>query len=139
MGNLVTRPDEEKALALRGCVDASCEEAASRIAEADVFLLATGAGWSADSGLAVYRDVAKIEAYAKRGLEYHDICRARWLHEDAALFWGFWGKTCDLKRERKSLQASASRTIGVRSPMRATRSSPSGATSGLRSRRRRSA
>jgi hypothetical protein len=28
--------------------------------QADVLLLATGAGWSADSGLAVYADIAKV-------------------------------------------------------------------------------
>ena len=30
--------------------------------DADALLFCTGAGWSADSGLAVYRDIAKVEA-----------------------------------------------------------------------------
>lgn len=34
--------------------------AAQLVADADVFLLFTGAGFSADSGLATYDDVAKV-------------------------------------------------------------------------------
>jgi len=82
-------------------VDRFCEDAARAVMEADVFLLATGAGWSADSGLAVYSDVAKIEAYARRGLEYHDLCRPAWLDLDPALFWGFWGQCFQDYRKTK--------------------------------------
>lgn len=73
-------------------VNEICAEAGVFIASADVFLLCTGAGFSADSGLAVYADVAQVPAYASRGLSYHDICQPRWLHKDADLFWGFWGQ-----------------------------------------------
>ena len=38
------------------------EAAAAAIATADVLLVTTGAGWSADSGLAVYKDVADVPA-----------------------------------------------------------------------------
>eukprot|EP00439_Symbiodinium_sp_Y106_P036525 s760_g4.t1 len=69
-----------------------CLHAASFLASADVLLFCNGAGWSADSGLAVYRDVAKVQAYKNRDLEYHDICRPEWLFDDPELFWGFWGQ-----------------------------------------------
>jgi len=87
-----TAPSEEQAAQLRGDVQAACEEAARRIAEADVLLLCTGAGFSADSGLAVYADVAEVEAYRVRGLEYHDLCTPKWLRDEPELFWGFWGQ-----------------------------------------------
>ena len=61
------------------------------IKQADVLLVATGAGWSADSGLAIYRDVADVAAYHERGLTYRDICTPQWLEEDPGLFYGFWG------------------------------------------------
>ena len=73
MGNQPMRPKPPHAAALRARVDESCETAAEAILGADVLLLATGAGWSADSGLAVYRDIARIEAYAERDLDYRDM------------------------------------------------------------------
>ena len=91
MGNQPMRPKPPHAAALRARVDESCETAAEAILGADVLLLATGAGWSADSGLAVYRDIAKIEAYAERDLDYRDMCKPAWLAEAPELFWGFWG------------------------------------------------
>ena len=68
-----------------------CARAAKAIDEADVLLLATGAGWSADSGLSVYKDIAKIKAYHDKNLDYADICNPKWIEEDPALFYGFWG------------------------------------------------
>ena len=65
--------------------------AALAIQQADVLLVATGAGWSADSGLAIYRDVADVAAYHERDLTYRDICQPEWLHRDPELFYGFWG------------------------------------------------
>ena len=56
------------------------------------FLWVNGAGWSADSGLAVYADVAKVPAYAQRQLTYQDICQPHWLFSEPELFWGFWGQ-----------------------------------------------
>ena len=91
MGNQPMRPKPPHAAALRARVDESCETAAEAILDADVLLLATGAGWSADSGLAIYRDIAKIEAYAERDLDYRDMCKPSWLAEAPELFWGFWG------------------------------------------------
>lgn len=73
-------------------ISVACERAADAISAADVFVLCTGAGFSADSGLAVYADVAQIDAYAKLNMKYHDLCNPRWLSEWPELFWGFWGQ-----------------------------------------------
>lgn len=70
-----------------------CARAAKAINAADVLMLCTGAGFSADSGLAVYGDIARIPAYSKRHLKYHDICDPQWLEMEPSLFYGFWG-TC---------------------------------------------
>ena len=50
-------------------------QAAHLLHSAEVLLLVTGAGFSADSGLATYLDVADIEAYRERGWRYRDLCR----------------------------------------------------------------
>ena len=54
-------------------------------------MLTTGAGWSADSGLAVYKDIANVPAYHSLGLTYYDLCQPRWLKRQPAIFHGFWG------------------------------------------------
>jgi len=92
MGSCPSTPSQEEASILLAGLDTSCADAAQAISEADVLLLCTGAGFSADSGLAVYADVAKVEAYAKRELSYYDICQPHWLEEEPQLFWGFWGQ-----------------------------------------------
>jgi hypothetical protein len=69
------------------------QQAAQHIARADFLLIATGAGFSADSGLPTYADVATHPIYQRQSLDYGDLCRNRCLHEDPALFYGFWG-TC---------------------------------------------
>jgi len=92
MGANVSRPGPEVEARLRAGVDAACAEAAVLLSQADVFFLTTGAGFSADSGLAIYADVAKVEAYASRELDYHDLCQPHWLDEEPELFWGFWGQ-----------------------------------------------
>jgi len=69
-----------------------CRKAATVMAEADILLLVTGAGFSADSGLAVYGDIAQVEAYRKEHLEYHDLCMPHILGKDPELFYGFWGQ-----------------------------------------------
>merc|ERR1719502_442743 len=65
--------------------------AAAVLAEAEVLVLLTGAGWSADSGLAVYRDIADVPAYHNQGLTYYDLCQPRWLKRRPEIFYGFWG------------------------------------------------
>eukprot|EP00004_Rigifila_ramosa_P026110 TRINITY_DN799_c0_g1_i1.p1 TRINITY_DN799_c0_g1~~TRINITY_DN799_c0_g1_i1.p1 ORF type:complete len:351 (-),score=60.49 TRINITY_DN799_c0_g1_i1:18-1070(-) len=67
--------------------------AALYLSQATHLLIATGAGFSADSGLAVYRDVANFPAYRARNLGYMDLCSPHLLESDPALFLGFWG-TC---------------------------------------------
>jgi hypothetical protein len=91
MGAHPSKPTDEQQQELEATWQESVERAAAAIRQSDAFLLMTGAGWSADSGLAVYADVANIEAYHDRGLTYHDICQPVWLQDDPALFYGFWG------------------------------------------------
>ena len=91
MGAQPTKPEREEADELRKNVPQACSEAADAILEADVLLLATGAGWSAESGLAVYRDIANVKAYAERDLTYRELCVPSWLRDEPELFWGFWG------------------------------------------------
>ncbi|CAE7292983.1 unnamed protein product [Symbiodinium microadriaticum] len=92
MGATTSAPTLEHAEKLRSGLEECCLHAASFLASADVLLFCNGAGWSADSGLAVYRDVAKVPAYRNRKLEYHDICKPHWLYKEPELFWGFWGQ-----------------------------------------------
>lgn len=91
MGNLPTKPSERDAEDLQKNFRRSCARAGKLISESDVLLLCTGAGFSADSGLAVYADIAKIQAYSDRNLSYHDICQPCWLETEPELFYGFWG------------------------------------------------
>ena len=65
--------------------------AAAALIEADVLLVAAGAGMSADSGLAVYKDIASVPAWRKAGLTYSDLCDPCWLDDDPEIFYGFWG------------------------------------------------
>lgn len=82
------KPDEQKAEELKINFEKYCRNAAKALHESDVLLLFTGAGWSADSGLAVYGDVARIPAYQQRGLDYSEICMPDWLYDDPELFYG---------------------------------------------------
>ena len=59
---------------LKANIETHCKEAAKKLLEADVLLTVTGAGFSADSGLATYDCVANIEAYRSRGWRYRDLC-----------------------------------------------------------------
>ena len=72
-------------------LERQCKKAAKVISKADVLVLMTGAGFSADSGLATYTDIAQVPAYQDLGLEYADICQMKYMREDPELFWGFWG------------------------------------------------
>ena len=65
--------------------------AAQAILNADYFLVAAGAGLSADSGLPVYRDIASVPAYGKMGVTYADLCDPDWMKKDLSVFYGFWG------------------------------------------------
>ena len=91
MGAAPSSPSREVAAELARQRGALCREAAAAIRDSDVLVLVTGAGFSADSGLACYADVANVAAYRERGLSYHDICAPRWLESEPELFYGFWG------------------------------------------------
>ena len=91
MGARPSKPTDSQLDALSAQKQELIERAARAIAQSDVLLLATGAGWSADSSLAVYKDVADFPCYRERGLTYHDICQPQWLADEPALFYGFWG------------------------------------------------
>ena len=64
----------DTAARLKSDVEDACRRAAEVIFDADVLLVITGAGFSADSGLATYIDVADVDAYRDRGWRYRDIC-----------------------------------------------------------------
>jgi|OM-RGC.v1.035006914 NAD-dependent protein deacetylases, SIR2 family len=65
MGSKASVPCAAQAEQLRGEVDQNCGRAAAALASADVLVLLTGAGFSADSGLATYHDVARIPTSRK--------------------------------------------------------------------------
>ena len=65
--------------------------AAAALLEADVLLISAGAGMSADSGLAVYKDIDKVTAWRKMGVTYADLCDPCWIADDPEIFYGFWG------------------------------------------------
>ena len=68
MGNEPSRPSRKEAAQLQAALADSARAAAEAIAAADVFVLFTGAGFSADSGLSVYKDIADVKAYRKKKL-----------------------------------------------------------------------
>ena len=92
MGARPSKPTDEQCAELEAVKGEAIEGAAAAILESDALILMTGAGWSADSGLAVYADVANVQAYHDRGLTYHDLCNPAWLESEPELFHGFWGK-----------------------------------------------
>ncbi|TDH68469.1 hypothetical protein CCR75_006880 [Bremia lactucae] len=73
--------------------------AAEKLSSADFLLVATGAGFSADSSLPVYADIAKVDAYEKKNLEYHDLCDPYMLEQDEEIFYGFWGSCTNSYRD----------------------------------------
>lgn len=56
-------------------INIAIHKAAHLLYSCEVLLLVTGAGFSADSGLATYIDVADINAYREKGWRYRDLCR----------------------------------------------------------------
>jgi NAD-dependent SIR2 family protein deacetylase len=101
MGAGPSAPKDEQMEELKETTDESVQRAAAAIAQADVLLLLTGAGWSADSGLSVYKDVADVQAYRERDLTYSKICEPHWLEDDPELFFGFWGRCFNDYRETR--------------------------------------
>lgn len=66
--------------------------------QSDVLLIAAGAGFSADSGLPVYKDIANVDAYERLGIDYQDLCDPGWLRDDPEMGLGFWGECFNLYR-----------------------------------------
>jgi len=72
--------------------DQVAEEIAQKIIEADYLIIAAGAGFSQDSGLLVYKDIADVEQYRKENLTYPALCSPRWLENgNTSTFYGFHG------------------------------------------------
>lgn len=81
-------------------------EAALAIFRADYILVAAGAGFSADSGLPVYNDIARIPVYKEMGVTYQDLCTTGWVQaphsiDDLEIFYGFWGDCFNMYRSTK--------------------------------------
>eukprot|EP00124_Ichthyophonus_hoferi_P000276 Ihof_evm2s10 gene=Ihof_evmTU2s10 len=93
------RPTPEEIEEYARAFQDSCKKAAEVIHNADFLLVATGAGWSADSGLSTYTDIANIQAYEDMGLTYRDLCVPKWIENDPAIFYGFWGSCFNDYRE----------------------------------------
>lgn len=73
--------------------------AAAAIANSDYLLIATGAGFSADSGLPTYSQVADNPVYDDQGIDYSDLCRVECLQNRPSLFYGFWGSCFNAYQE----------------------------------------
>eukprot|EP00241_Pyramimonas_parkeae_P007139 CAMPEP_0114273182 /NCGR_PEP_ID=MMETSP0058-20121206/28955_1 /TAXON_ID=36894 /ORGANISM="Pyramimonas parkeae, CCMP726" /LENGTH=316 /DNA_ID=CAMNT_0001392609 /DNA_START=115 /DNA_END=1065 /DNA_ORIENTATION=- len=101
MGAQVSKPTAEQKEELKGKLDKNCRNAALAIEDASVLLFATGAGFSADSGLATYKDIADVSAYRERNLEYMDLCQEHWASTEPDIFYGFWGSCYNTYRNTK--------------------------------------
>ncbi|KAG2374885.1 hypothetical protein C9374_010259 [Naegleria lovaniensis] len=67
------------------------KKAAEIISKASFLLITCGAGFSQDSGLAVYKDIANHHVYKKKNLEYHDLARPVSCCDEMLLeYYGFW-------------------------------------------------
>jgi len=76
-------------------VKTGIEKAAEKIAEAEILLFASGAGFSADSGLAVYADISNEAYFKEKGLTYADICSQMTLEQNPDLFYDFFFRMSD--------------------------------------------
>lgn len=58
----------------------------------------------ADSGLPTLENSSRVRAawpaLRELGLDYKEMCQARWFKEDPRLAWGFWRHCCDLYRQK---------------------------------------
>lgn len=79
--------------------DALLARVAAALIAADYVLIAAGAGFSADSGLPVYADVANAPHWQRLGLDYGDLCRPGMLSSLPACGYGFWSSCMRAYRE----------------------------------------
>jgi len=84
--------EEEKVGKLQEPLSEQFTKAAKAILEAEFLLIGAGAGCSADSGLATYKDIANVTAYNEKKLNYGRLCNPSWIEEDSEVFYGFWGQ-----------------------------------------------
>ncbi|KAL0209059.1 hypothetical protein P9112_011646 [Eukaryota sp. TZLM1-RC] len=84
-GSRTTKNDQESTFA------SPFHKAAHFIKSSDVLIILAGAGFSADSGLPTYQEIAKVPAYKRLNLSYDNLCTPRLLTRDPDLFYGFWG------------------------------------------------
>ncbi|KAG8469173.1 hypothetical protein KFE25_007691 [Diacronema lutheri] len=111
--------------------------AADALVRCDFLLIAAGAGFSADSGLAVYKDIASVPAYRAARLSYADLCNPLWLAKDPELFFGFWGSCFNtymqtpphagyalLARWRDAVIGQRARVDGARADVRPSSGAP---------------
>ena len=87
------RPTEQERKILLANREYYCWKAAQVIKESDYFLLSIGAGFSADSGLPTFTNIADVPAYKKAGYTYPRLCDPSHFIENPELAFGFWGKT----------------------------------------------
>eukprot|EP00033_Pygsuia_biforma_P002228 GCRY01002468.1.p1 GENE.GCRY01002468.1~~GCRY01002468.1.p1 ORF type:complete len:371 (-),score=97.49 GCRY01002468.1:297-1409(-) len=64
--------------------------AAEALLQADIVVVNTGAGMSADCPLKTYNEIADLDVYQNANLTYADLSRPDLLKEDPTLFQGFW-------------------------------------------------
>ena len=94
-------PSLREAEQLKADFSKNCIDAANEIKQANILLLVTGAGWSADSGLKVYKDIGNIKAYREQNLSYADLSNPKMIQKDVELFTGFWGQCFNDYRDAK--------------------------------------
>lgn len=81
--------------------DRDLAAAAAELRAATHILVAAGAGFSADSGLPVYADVAATPIWSALGLDYADLCDTTMLLSSPACAYGFWVGCLRAYRESK--------------------------------------
>lgn len=81
---------------------ADLEHAAALVAQADLLIVAAGAGMGVDSGLPDFRGNQGFwkayPALAKARLEFTSVASPSTFHDDSALAWGFYGHRLNLYR-----------------------------------------
>ncbi|HEX5341055.1 MAG TPA: Sir2 family NAD-dependent protein deacetylase [Duganella sp.] len=79
------------------------EHAAALVAQADLLIVAAGAGMGVDSGLPDFRGNqgfwTAYPALAKARMEFTSVASPSTFHEDPALAWGFYGHRLNLYRD----------------------------------------
>ena len=99
MGASPSTPSVAQSQELKSRLPELIERAACAVGTADVLIFCSGAGWSVDSGILAYKDVADLPAYNARSLTYRDLCVPHLLAQDPALFTGFWGSCFNVYRD----------------------------------------